>query len=362
MSETLRRTPLFDFHVRHGGRIVPFAGWEMPVQYGPILDEHRAVREAAGLFDVSHMGEVRVTGARAGEYLDSLVPNDVSAATDGKAVYSCLCHPHGGCVDDLIIYRISADNYFICVNAGNKDKDFTWIRDHAAGFGVTVTDESDAWGQLALQGPKAHDILETLTSAPIRAIKRFGFAIGIVAGVECIISRTGYTGEDGFELYCPAASADALAEAVFNAGTPLGLKLAGLGCRDSLRLEAGYPLYGHEITDSITPLEGGLAWTVKLGKKADFIGRSALQAQKDAGVPRRLVHFILNDRRIARGGTPVLVGGKVVGEVVSGTLSPLLNQPIGAALIASSANDAELVVDLRGNLVPLVVKKAPLHK
>lgn len=360
---TLKRTPLYDFHVAHGARIVPFAGWEMPVQYTGILEEHRAVRETAGLFDVSHMGEVTVKGARALEFLNFLVPNDVASIPDGKAIYSCMCQPDGGVVDDLIIYRNGPEDFFICINAGNIDKDVAWIVEQSKPFGVEVRNVSESYAQIAVQGPKAIDIVQTLTAVDCKAIKRFCFAKGDVAGVPCIISRTGYTGEDGVELYYPASQAAKLAEAVLAAGTPLGLKLAGLGCRDSLRLEAGYPLYGHEISATISPLQGSLGWTVKLGKKSDFIGRAALEKEKAAGPARQILHFVLDDKRIARQGTPVLdASGATVGEVVSGTHSPITGGPIGSALVCSKADRKALFVELRGARIPLLVKQAPLHK
>lgn len=362
----LKRTPLRDFHAAHGGRLVDFAGWEMPVQYRSILEEHKAVRRAAGLFDVSHMGEVDVRGPQAGAFLNHLVTNDVAKLYPGRVLYSPMCYPTGGVVDDLLIYLRALDDYLLCINAGNIAKDLAWIREQAARFEVTITDRSSDYAQLAVQGPRAAEIVQTLTGAKLGAIKYYHFAEGPVAGIPCLISRTGYTGEDGFELYYPAADAVPLAEAVLAAGQRFGLELAGLGARDSLRLEAGYPLYGHEISAEISPLTAGLGWTVKLDKGADFNGRAALLAEKSAGSRQRVIYFRTGDRRIVRAETPVLDGnGTVVGRVLSGTLSPVLNEAIGSALVDAAAAAAPLAVDIRGARLNLQLVKppfVPLHK
>jgi aminomethyltransferase len=359
MSE-LKRTPLRDFHAAHGGRLVDFAGWEMPVQYRSILEEHKAVRRAAGLFDVSHMGEVDVRGAEAGKFLNHLVTNDVAKLFPGRVLYSPMCYPDGGVVDDLLVYMRGPEDYFLCINAGNIDKDLAWIREQAARFGVTITDRSADYALLAVQGPRAAAIVQSLTEAKLELVKYYHFVEGTVAGVPCIISRTGYTGEDGFELYHAAAEAPKLAEAILAAGAPLGLELAGLGARDSLRLEAGYPLYGHEITQDISPLTAGLGWTVKLEKGADFIGRAALVAEKLGGAKQKIVFFKTGDRRIVRADTPVLgPDGGVVGKVVSGTLSPLLNEAIGSGLVTAAAAALPLAVDIRGTKFNLQLAKPP---
>jgi len=356
----LKRTPLRDFHAAHGGRLVDFAGWEMPVQYRSILEEHKAVRRAAGLFDVSHMGEVDVTGPGAEAFLNHLVTNDVTKLFPGRVLYSPMCYPDGGVVDDLLVYRRGPSEYFLCINAGNIDKDLAWIRQQSAAFDVTITDRSDDYALLAIQGPRAAEIVQTLSGAKLGALKYYHFVEGTVAGVHCLISRTGYTGEDGFELYHAAGDATALAEAVLAAGTPVGLELAGLGARDSLRLEAGYPLYGHEITQDISPLAAGLGWTVKLEKGADFIGRPALLDQKQNGTKHQVVFFKTGDRRIVRADTAVLDdAGNAVGRVLSGTLSPILNEAIGSALTASSALTLPLSVDIRGTKVNLHLVKPP---
>jgi aminomethyltransferase len=356
----LKRTPLHAFHVAHGGRIVDFAGWEMPVQYRSILEEHKAVRRTAGLFDVSHMGEVDVKGPDAGKFLQHLVTNDVAKLHPGRVLYTSMCHENGGVVDDLLVYMRGPEDYFLCINAGNIAKDLAWIREHAARFAVTITDRSEDYALLAIQGPKAAAIVQSLTGAKLDLIKYYHFGEGTVAGIHCLLSRTGYTGEDGFELYHAAADAPALAEALLAAGTPHGLELAGLGARDSLRLEAGYPLYGHEITADVSPLAAGLGWTVKLNKGSDFLGRAALEQEAKNGSARRIVFFKTGDRRIVRAGTDVLAeDGRTVGTVVSGTLSPILNEAIGSALVASAAAVAPLAVDIRGTKLALKLVKPP---
>lgn len=359
MSE-LKRTPLRDFHAAHGGRLVDFAGWEMPVQYRSILEEHKAVRRAAGLFDVSHMGEVDVRGPDAARFLNHLVTNDVAKLFPGRVLYSPMCYPNGGVVDDLLVYMRGPEDYFLCINAGNIDKDLAWIRERAAGFDVAVTDRSADYALLAVQGPRAAEIVQSQTGAKLGLVKYYHFTEATVAGVHCIASRTGYTGEDGFELYHAAGDAVRLAEALLEAGRPHGLELAGLGARDSLRLEAGYPLYGHEITAEISPLTAGLGWTVKLDKGADFIGREALLAEKQNGGANKVVFFKTGDRRIVRAETPVLgPAGTQVGRVLSGTLSPILNEAIGSALVESPAAAGPLAVDIRGTKLALQTVKPP---
>ncbi|MFT3781428.1 MAG: glycine cleavage system aminomethyltransferase GcvT [Nibricoccus sp.] len=357
---SLKRTPLYAFHVARGGRMVDFAGWEMPVQYRSILEEHKAVRHAAGLFDVSHMGEVDVKGPEALKFLNHLVTNDVSKLFPGRVLYSSMCYPNGGVVDDLLVYMKGDEDYFLCINAGNIDKDLAWIRQHAAKFDVTVTDRSADYALLAIQGPKAAAIVQSLTSADLSKIKYYHFDEGTVAGVACMLSRTGYTGEDGFELYHNPADSEKLANALLEAGAPQGLELAGLGARDSLRLEAGYPLYGHELNTDISPLMAGLGWTVKLDKEDGFIGRDALVQEKSSVDVRRVVFFKTGDRRIVRAGTAVTnVGGSTVGTVLSGTLSPILNEAIGSAIIGASAATRELQVDIRGAKISLTQVKPP---
>lgn len=359
MSE-LQRTPLRDFHAIHGARLVDFAGWEMPVQYRSILEEHKIVRRAAGMFDVSHMGEVDVCGPEAGKFLNYLVTNDVTKLFPGRVLYSAMCYPSGGVVDDLLVYMRTPDNFLLCINAGNITKDLAWIREQVKGFDVTLTDRSEDYALLAIQGPKAVEIVQGLTGAKLDLLKYYHFTEGTLAGIPCLISRTGYTGEDGVELYHASGDAVTLAEAILKAGAPLGLELAGLGARDSLRLEAGYPLYGHEITQEISPLTAGLGWTVKLDKGVDFIGRDALWAEKKNGAPHTVIFFRTGDRRIVRAETPVLdAAGAVVGRVLSGTLSPILNESIGSALITTVAATRQLAVDIRGTILNLTLVKPP---
>jgi len=355
----IKTTPLNAFHRHHGGRMVDFAGWDMPVQYRSILEEHKAVRQRAGLFDVSHMGEADVKGPDALKFLQHLVTNDCRKLFPGRILYTVMCYPTGGVVDDLLVYMRGPDDYFLCINAGNIDKDIAWIQEQAKRFNCTVVDRSPDYAQLAIQGPRALEIVQALTKTTLAAIKYYHFTEGEVAGVPCLISRTGYTGEDGFELYCPTGDGVRLAEAVLAAGVPLGLELTGLGARDSLRLEAGFPLYGHEITERINPLAAGLGWVVKFDK-GPFIGSEALQAEKQRGPAKKIVFFKTGDRRIVRAGATVMNGiGEEVGAVVSGTLSPILNEAIGSALVDAAAAQELLLVDIRGVKLNLHLVKPP---
>lgn len=362
MDSELKQTPLNRLHRDLGGRMVPFGGWDMPIQYSSILEEHRAVREAAGLFDVSHMGEALVIGKEAESYLNYMATNKVAGLPVGKALYTVLCHPHGGCVDDVILYRLEPECFLVVLNASNTDKDLQWLESHTAGFDVTVTDQSADWAQLALQGPRTLEILQPLAKKSLTELKRFHCEKMEVTGVEVLVARTGYTGEDGVEIYLPAADGAPLFAQLLEAGREKGLLACGLGARDSLRLEAGYPLYGHEITDKVSPLEAGLGWVVKLKKPDAFLGKEALAKQAETGPQRKTIFYRLNNRRIARAGESVYCGDEVIGEVVSGTLSPLLNQPIGSARIKSVADTTNLSVRLRGNEIPLEVARPPLHK
>jgi aminomethyltransferase len=352
-------TPLNAFHRQHGGRMVDFAGWDMPVQYKSILEEHKAVRTRCGLFDVSHMGEADVKGPEALRFLQHLVTNDCSKLFPGRVLYTVMCYPHGGVVDDLLVYMRGEGDYLLCINAGNIAKDIAWMQEQAKGVNCTVVDRSADYAQLAIQGPAAVALVQTLTKTDLAGIKYYHFADGEVAGVQCIISRTGYTGEDGVELYCAATAGVRLAEAVVAAGGPFGLELTGLGARDSLRLEAGFPLYGHEITDQITPITAGLGWVVKFDK-GPFIGSDVLKAEKEKGSAKKIVFFKTGDRRIVRAETPVLnAAGAVVGRVVSGTLSPILNEAIGSALVDAAAAKEALAVDIRGTKLNLSLVKPP---
>jgi len=356
----LKRTPLHAFHARNGGRLVEFAGWEMPVQYRSILEEHRAVRQRAGLFDVSHMGEVRVSGPGALAFLQYLVTNDVSRLSPGRILYSPMCLPNGGVVDDLLVLMRGPGEFLLCINAGNIDKDLAWIREHAATFEVQIEDQSEQTALLAIQGPRAAEIVQSLADTDLSKLAYYHFCEGRIAGMPCLFSRTGYTGEDGFEIYHAASEAENLAVRLLDAGKAHGLELAGLGARDSLRLEAGFPLYGHELSPTLSPLSAGIAWTVKLDKGCDFLGREALVLEKKQGSPRKVVFFRTGDRRIVRSGSPVLSSeGSQVGEVLSGTLSPMLNEAIGSALIGTPSLGSELHFDIRGSSIKLLPVKPP---
>ena len=362
MSADLKRTPLYDLHLELGARMVPFAGWEMPVQYSGIIEEHLAVRNKAGLFDVSHMGEARIIGKDAAAFLDTIMTNEFSSLRINHARYTLMCYPDGGCVDDLIIYRISADEFLICLNASNAAKDIAWMNSQVGNWNVKIKDECSHWAQLALQGPLAEKILNLLTGLKLDTLKRFGFLIGEVAGVKnCIVARTGYTGSPGFEIYIPAQQSIQVARNILEKGKPDGLLPIGLGARDSLRLEAGYPLYGHELSEKISPIQAGLSWAVKF-TKPQFIGREALLGQVKQGTESQVVMFSLNDRRIARPGATVLSGQKTVGEILSGTHSPLLNKPIGTALIKTGTSLDCLSVDIRGTHLPLQITQTPFFK
>lgn len=362
MAEALQRTPLYDLHIELGARMVPFAGWEMPVQYSGIIEEHLAVRHKAGLFDVSHMGEARVRGKNAAAFLDAVMTNEFSSLPVNQARYTVMCYPDGGCVDDLIIYRISEQEFLICLNASNAAKDIAWMKAQATKWNVEIIDECSQWAQLALQGPYAEKILSPLTSLKLDTLKRFSFLIGEVAGVKnCIVARTGYTGSPGFEIYIPASEGTQVARTILEKGKVDGILPIGLGARDSLRLEAGYPLYGHELSEKISPIQAGLSWTVKF-TKPEFIGREALWNQKENGMTSKVIMFSLEDRRIARSGAIIFANGKPVGEVLSGTLSPVLNKPIGTALVNTESSHSILTVDIRGTHLPLQITQTPFFK
>ena len=337
----MKKTVLNQLHHQAGARMVEFGGWEMPVQYAGVIAEHMAVRETAGLFDVSHMGEIEVSGPQAFDFLQYATTNDVAGLVDGQVQYTALCYPNGGVVDDLTLYRFAADNYLLCVNAANIDKDFAWLQSLPADSdfsALTLINRSAEYAQIALQGPLSESILAELTDTDPETIKYYNFAEGEVAGIPTIISRTGYTGEDGFEFYCPVAEAVNLWQALMSAGTPSGLVPTGLGARDTLRLEKAYALYGHEITAEILPLEARLAWIVKLNK-GDFVGRRALLEAKKAGLKRKLIGLKLTESGVPRESYPVLCDGCEVGYVSSGTMSPCLKKGIALALVEAEIAD-----------------------
>ncbi len=362
----LKKTPLNAVHKQAGARMVDFGGWEMPVQYRGVIDEHLAVRNAAGLFDVSHMGEIEVKGAGALEFIQELTVNDASKLENGQVQYSAMCYSHGGVVDDVTLYRFAAEHYLFCVNASNTDKDFAWMEEvlEEGGFAdVKLHNASDDFAQLALQGPGAQTILSRLTSADLGRIAYYRFHEGLVAEVPTIISRTGYTGEDGFELYFPAASAEQVWNALMEVGAEDGLVPVGLGARDTLRLEMAYALYGHELSPEISPLEGRLGWITKLDKPS-FIGRDALVQMKDSGVPRKLVGFVMTEAGIPRAEYPVYCGEKEVGVVTSGTMSPTLRVGIGLALVEAGCDavDTALQIGIRQRRVGAKVARTPFVK
>ncbi len=352
-TKQLKRTPLYDEHVAAGGRIVPFAGFEMPVQYTGIREEHLAVRHRAGLFDVSHMGEIFVRGPRALDFMQLISCNDHAKMKVGRAQYTGLMYPQGTFVDDMLVHRMAEDEFLLVVNAANVDKDFTYITDLATGEeGVEVENRSDDWAQLALQGPLALEVLRPLTETDLAGIRYYRFTLGEVAGKRAIIARTGYTGEDGFEVYVAPGDAAAVWRSILAEGRPKGVIPAGLGARDTLRLEAGMALYGNDIDETTTPLEAGLEWIVKLDK-GDFIGRDVLERQAEEGVERRLVGFEMVDRGIARHGYAVYLdeeGDEPAGAVTSGTLSPLLEKAIGMAYlpVEAAVTGRDIWIDLRG--------------
>jgi aminomethyltransferase len=362
---SLRRTPFYESHVALGGRMVPFAGFEMPVQYpAGVNTEHERVRTAVGLFDVSHMGEVRVTGPKAVEAVSRLVSNDVAATVPGQAQYTVMCNENGGIVDDLVCYRIAENEVFICVNAANREKDFAWMVAHNPFPGeATFVDEGDDWAQIASQGRHTVATMGTLTDVDLGAIGTYRFAHGRFAGIDgCIIARTGYTGEDGFEVFVPAAACAAVWDAVLAAGEEFGILPIGLGARDTLRLEVRYPLYGHELDDDTSPLQANLLWVTKLDKAGGFIGRDAIVARKGTG--QRLVGLAIEGGRIAREGMPVTLDGEVVGRVTSGTKSPSLDKSIALAYVRAdlAKPGTRVVVDVRGRPAEAEVAQGPFYK
>ncbi|MBI5482704.1 MAG: glycine cleavage system aminomethyltransferase GcvT [Deltaproteobacteria bacterium] len=389
-----RSTPLLDIHKSSGGRIVEFAGWLMPVQYSGIIDEHKTVRTAVGLFDVSHMGEVFFAGPRAVEAVQRVVTTEVGRLRDGEAVYTVICRPTGGIVDDCIVYRRRQDQLFIVVNASNEVKDYTWLAENAGGI-ARVTNRSADFALIAVQGPKAVATLCKLTKLDLPAVKYFGLVDGEIAGMKVTAARTGYTGEDGFEVFTSPVDAPKMWGALMEAGKEFGVKPAGLGARDTLRLEARMCLYGNDITDETTPLEAGLNWVVKLDA-GDFIGREALQKQKAGGVRRKLVGFVIRERAIARHGYPILapeaarraapsaaegVRGAAegrserserapdgppgsIGVVTSGTSSPTLGYSIGMGYVPTELSQPgqKILCDCRGKLASAEIVKGPFYK
>jgi aminomethyltransferase len=363
MAESLKRTPLHAEHVSLGAKMVPFAGYEMPVQYPTgILEEHKAVRTRAGLFDVTHMGEFDIRGPDALALVQRVVTNDASKLAVGQAQYAVICYENGCAVDDCIVYRF-ADHYMIVVNASNRDKDRAWVEAATKGLDVQFTDRSDEFALLALQGPAAARILARLTDAKLDDIAYYHFGAGVVADVPAIIARTGYTGEDGFELFVEWDAGVTLWRALLEAGAADGIAPVGLGARDSLRLEVGYALYGNDIDETRTPLEAGLGWVTKLDK-ADFNGKAALVAQKEAGIKDRLVGFVLKERGFPRHGYAVHWNGEPAGVVTSGVVAPSLGIGVGMAYVpvAAAKPGTAIEIMIRGKGCPAEVVRPPFYK
>lgn len=360
----LKRTPLFPVYARYGAKTVEFGGWEMPVQFSSIKEEHEAVRTRAGLFDVSHMGEITVRGRGSLAFLQKLMTNDVTKLRPGRAQYTLMCDENGGTVDDLLIYYKGEDDYLLVVNAANTEKDFAWLSEHIDSD-VELENISAQTAQLALQGPAAERVLQTLTDVELSALRPFSFVDDVeVAGVKALVSRTGYTGEDGFEIYCQAEDAIALWDAILTAGAEDGVVPCGLGARDTLRFEACLPLYGQELSDTISPLEAGLGFAVKTEKETPFIGQAALKQQKEAGLPRRLVGIEMIDKGIPRHGYRVYASGEEVGFVTTGTQSPTLKKNIGLALVKAevAAIGQEVEVEIRGKRLKATIVPTPFYK
>lgn len=362
IHENMQKTPLYDIHIAAGGKMVNFHGWLLPVQYVGILQEHECVRTHAGLFDVSHMGEIEVSGEDAFDFLQRMLVNDI-VSKPGKAVYSPMCYPDGGTVDDLILYKQTDNSYLLVVNAANTIKDYQWLKENKTGR-VTVINRSDEYAQLALQGPNAADVLKKLTREDLDQLRFFGYIPEVDAGgIKVMLSRTGYTGEDGFEIYCRPEDAGRLWYLLMESGAPSGLSPVGLGARDTLRLEAAFPLYGQELSEGISPVMAGLKRFVRM-EKADFIGREALAAQLQGNVKLKLAGFEMIDRAVPRNGYEIYSGEKKVGYVTSGGFFPTLRKNMGLALLDTACADegATIEVQVRNGLYNAKIVKLPFYK
>lgn len=360
-----KKTPLYEEHLKAGGKVVDYAGWFLPVEYKGLVPEHEAVRNRVGMFDVSHMGEITLLGKDARRFADHLTTNNIQTLDDGRVIYGFLCDESGGVVDDLLTYRASEEDIYLVVNAANVDKDHQWILDHKAGFDVEVKNVSDETGEVAVQGPDAEKTLQKLTDYDLSSIPFFAFRRNVmIAGVECMISRTGYTGEDGFEVYSTREGIVKVWNAVLEAGAEFGIEPCGLGCRDTLRFEAALPLYGHEISAEITPLEAGFKFFVDLNKE-DFIGKKALSEQHAAGAPRKIIGLELLGKGIAREGMKIVKDGKEIGHVTTGYLSPTLKKAIANVLLEAdeAVLDSEVKVLMRNREVDAkLISKRFLNK
>ncbi|MEU8673266.1 glycine cleavage system aminomethyltransferase GcvT [Streptomyces sp. NPDC048560] len=367
-STSPRHTALDALHRSLGATMTDFAGWDMPLRYASERDEHNAVRTKAGLFDLSHMGEITVTGAQAVDLLNHALVGNIATVGLGRARYTMICREDGGILDDLIVYRLGETEFMVVANAGNAQIVLDAITERAAGFDAVVRDDRDAYALIAVQGPESPGILKSVTDADLDGLKYYAGLPGTVAGVPALIARTGYTGEDGFELFVAPEHAEQLWKALTEAGAPVGLIPCGLSCRDTLRLEAGMPLYGHELTTALTPFDAGLGRVVKFEKEGDFVGREALRAaaeRAETAPPRKLVGLVAEGRRVPRAGFPVVSDGKVVGEVTSGAPSPTLGKPIAMAYVDAAhatPGTAGVGVDIRGTHEPYEVVALPFYK
>lgn len=360
----LKRTPLYEVYKESGAKTIDFGGWDLPVQFSSIKEEHEAVRTKAGLFDVSHMGEITVKGSGSLDYLQKMLTNDVSKLKSGGAQYTAMCYEDGGTVDDLLVYKKDEDDYLLVVNASNIDKDFDWLKSHADGQ-AEVENISDKVAQLAIQGPLAEQILQKMTAENLSEIKFFKFKDHVdIEGAKALVSRTGYTGEDGFEIYCSSDDAEFLWKEMLIAGKLEGLLPCGLGARDTLRFEANLPLYGQELSKEITPIEAGIGFAVKPDKEADFFGKETLKKQKEQGADRKLAGIEMIDKGIPRHGYKVYSGEELVGEVTTGTQSPTLKKNIGLALLKRdfAGIGTELEVEIRNKRLRAAVAETPFYK
>ncbi|NIQ01139.1 MAG: glycine cleavage system aminomethyltransferase GcvT, partial [Nitrospinaceae bacterium] len=346
-TSSLKTTPFFKTHQKMNGKMVPFAGWHMPIQFAGVLEEHRAVRESVGVFDVSHMGEIEVRGRQAKSFLQKLLTNDMDRLDNGGILYSLMCYEHGGVVDDLLVHRFEEDRYFLCINASNTGKDFEWAVRQAEGFEVQVENISDRTAQLAVQGPRSEPLVQKLTDAPLAELAYYRFLETRCCGVDAIVARTGYTGEDGFEIYLKADTAVTVYENLLEAGREFDLQPIGLGARDTLRMEMGYPLYGQEIDERSSPLEAGLGWVVKLRKTDPFNGREPLKKQKDKGLSRKLVGVQCSERGVPRSHYRVLHDSQPVGEVTSGTFSPSLNTGVALCYVPTELSEVGTPLEIQ---------------
>jgi len=359
----MKKTRFYDCHKALGARMIEFFGWQMPVEYGGIIEEHLSVRTRAGLFDVSHMGEIIVRGRDALAFVQILTPNDASHLAANQVQYSALTTPQGTFVDDILVYRLAPDRFLLVVNAANIDKDFSWVDGHKAGFSVEVDNASDSYSQLALQGPSAEKVLQPLTDIPLAPIKRFWAGLGKVAGIDALVSRTGYTGEDGFEIYTTSPEPRALWDGIIDQGRKHGVLPIGLGARDTLRLEAKLMLYGNDIDDTTTVLEADLKWIVKF-KKGDFLGKAVLERQLAEGIKRKIAGFELVDRGVPRPHYPVYAGGEAVGQVTSGTFSPFLKKSIGLTYlpVEFTAEGTDIEIGIRDRRARAKVVPTPFYR